>query len=141
MHRTFESWLSDFSFSDELSELEKSLTLPLDAAQGEAESPTPPSPDVMKDGKSTTAENIKLERFTRLFARYVTETMAEKITQQPYLARLVRAEDLKRDNQILAEQVKHLLKEKKDLEENLKAAERLQKSYKRIVGNLYLKLE
>ena len=85
-----------------------------------------------------------LDRFANILANVVIH----RLTQDQFVEKMVQArslqqenDELKKDNEQLALQIKSLLKQQKNAESDIRSLETCLGQYKRIVGNLFLKLD
>jgi hypothetical protein len=167
MHRTFESWADDFSFSEDLKELERNLTLSFADDQSTAQSKLRRSarktdklkvyqntgvipsfqqeiqpedvmsPTELPESEFDSDRDMNFETFTSILA----QVLSDKMTERAFMEKLAKFQDLKRDNEIMANQIHQLKRENKQLEMQLQKTERINRSFKRIAGNLYLRFE
>ncbi len=71
----------------------------------------------------------------------VSDRILARFSDDVYLEKFLHARELRKDNQMLAAQVKHLLKDNKRLELELASRGNQLGSYKQIAGNIYLKID
>ncbi len=125
MHRSFESWSEDFVFSDELEALETGLSMTMAGDDATVETPT------------ARPQNLNLDHFVNI----VTQGVLEKLSDGAFIDKFLYTRELRNDNERLAAQVKHLLQEKKRLEADLMIQADQLARYKKVAGNIFLKLE
>ncbi len=70
----------------------------------------------------------------------ITNGILSNLSNDAYLEKFLNTRELRRDNQVLAAQIKHLLKDNKRLEAELANQGNQLGSYKQIAGNIYLKI-
>lgn len=125
MHRSFESWSEDFVFSDELEALETGLSMTMAGDDATVETP------------AARSQNLNLDHFVNI----VTQGVLEKLSDGAFIDKFLYTRELRNDNERLAAQVKHLLQEKKRLEADLMIQADQLARYKKVAGNIFLKLE
>ena len=128
MQRSYENW-SDKNWSE-------------GAAQRQAYSGSGARDvDALQESLSLPYAEQYAHRALETFVENLTDGVIRKLTDEDYLEKYLNTKELRRDNQMLAGQVKNLLKEKKRLEQELVDQGKNLGSYKQIAGNLYIKID
>ncbi|MBK8190151.1 MAG: hypothetical protein IPK79_06835 [Vampirovibrionales bacterium] len=123
-HRTFDGWTDELNLEQEIAALEKTI--------GPAMAPAAATPAPVSPGARVVSDDL---------ARRISDNILARLRDDEFLDKFLRARELQRDNQLLASQVKHLLREKKQLEAMLASHEDDLRRYKAVVGNIYLKID
>ena len=129
-HRTFDGWTDDLGLAQEIEALEKHFDPAL---------PPPQAPPL--NGTPTRGERLGDRLASDDLARRIADSILTRLRDDQFLDKFLRARELQRDNQLLASQVKHLLREKKELQAQLASQEDDLRRYKAVVGNIYLKID
>lgn len=88
-------------------------------------------------GMSTDIPEHQLERLVNRVAHKLLET----INNDRFLDKFLNTRELLEDNKTLASQIQQLLRDKKQLEQDVQQAQSAMNGFKRIVGNIYLKMD
>ncbi|MBY0450739.1 MAG: hypothetical protein K2X01_08970 [Cyanobacteria bacterium] len=166
MYSSFQTWAETFNNQDalstteatkaDLSALEQAL---IQSASGQgANGQSLPGLKRARKGKAElTAPDITAVETTQTdypeqaldrFANILANVVIHRLTQDQFVEKMVQArslqqenDELKKDNEQLALQIKSLLKQQKNAESDIRSLETCLGQYKRIVGNLFLKLD
>lgn len=98
----------------------------------------PESPDGF-DGLETLASQEKSD--LDYVSGILAEAVVQRVAQGDVLSQLLKLNEVQRDNEILSSQVRRLLHDQKQWTDRVQELELELNCYKRVVGNLYLKLE
>ncbi len=145
MHQSFKQW-ENWPKSTEheaLESLEKNLpisTPDLNRDETEMNTTEPLNPS-FEDYEEEKKDSENPELIAKDISNKVSDTVLKKLSDDAYLEKFLHSRELRQDNQMLAAQVKHLLKETKRLESELANRGSQLGSYKQIAGNIYLKLD
>lgn len=72
-------------------------------------------------------------------AQKITHDVAQQVQKSDVINKAINNGSLRRDNEILAKQIKKLIEENKELSQKLKTAEQETSKFHQIVGNVYVK--
>ena len=71
----------------------------------------------------------------------IASGVLEKLSDGPFIERFLKSQELTNDNRVLATQVQQLMRDSAQLQQEVQAAQQYAASFKRIVGNIFLKLD
>lgn len=147
---------SDPAFSDDLAFLEQALRIddpdvedlsprpavapPPSVAQPIQAQPTPRPQPISKPAVNA-ADKAAMTGFTQGVSRAVTEGILSQLSDVEVLERFLDVKSLKKDNQVLASQVRRLMQEIKTLRDEMAESKKCLSQFKKIAGNLYLLMD
>lgn len=154
MPYSFESWRDaenqdeqeihrEFPFSEDLKELEESLSMGLSDVIGEADAGYfNDTPLPSEAGPLPVPDEARWDELAKAVADHVITYMQE--VQNPLYGELERqrrvAEEYLRDNRVMARQVQDLISEREELRRRLQAYELEVMRYRPVLGNLHVRL-
>jgi len=71
----------------------------------------------------------------------IASGVLDKLSDGPFIERFLKSQELTNDNRVLATQVQQLMRDGAQLQQEVQAAQQYAASFKRIVGNIFLKLD
>ena len=71
----------------------------------------------------------------------IASGVLQQLSDGPFIERFLKSQELTNDNRVLATQVQQLMRDSAQLQQEVQAAQQYAASFKRIVGNIFLKLD
>jgi hypothetical protein len=86
-------------------------------------------------------ESMRDQAVLDRFVEQVSQALIKRMSEDAFLEQFLSVSELKRDNEILASQVRRMLQERARYQAELRRMEELMQRYKPVFGNVYLKVE